>query len=96
MTDQPGRDRAAWRAAIWRDDGWDRDELGRFVRAVWNAWAARQPGPVAPSPLDWEALNEIDREGDREIGEAVARIAVSSLIVNTFGPDARAAGLAHD
>jgi hypothetical protein len=60
------------------DDGgrplpFDRDQLGRFVREAWVRWAQTQPNPKPSWLVSYDALDEPDKEADRQIGEAIAR-----------------------
>jgi hypothetical protein len=57
----------------------DREKLGRAVRAVWMAWAREQPNPKPSWLVPWEELSEPDKEVDRRIGEAIARVALDAL-----------------
>ena len=50
-----------------------RDELGRMVREAWVRWALTLPNPKASWLDPYHMLNEIDKEADRQIGEAIAR-----------------------
>jgi len=56
----------------------DREALGRHVRTVWIEWAREQPNPKASWLQSWEQLTEPEREVDRRIGEAIARLVLSS------------------
>ena len=49
----------------------DRNDLGRNVRDVWVAWASRQLNPKPSWLVQWDGLDESDREVDRQIGEAL-------------------------
>ncbi|TLX17090.1 hypothetical protein [Rhizobium sp. MHM7A] len=51
----------------------DRDVLGRMVREAWVRWAETQPNPKPSWLVPYEALDEADKEADRQIGENVAR-----------------------
>lgn len=51
----------------------DRDTLGRFVREAWVRWALTQPSPKPSWLVPYDELDELDKEADRQIGEAVAR-----------------------
>lgn len=55
----------------------DRDYLGQIVRMAWVAWAQKQPSPKPSWLVPWSELNEVDREADRCIGEAVAKVCVT-------------------
>jgi hypothetical protein len=48
-----------------------RDELGKVVRDAWVKWANEQPNPKASWLLEWDRLEERDKEVDRRIGDAV-------------------------
>jgi hypothetical protein len=57
---------------------WQRDELGRFVREAWVRWAKTQPNPKPSWLVDYDDLDEADKEADRQIGEVVARWVIIS------------------
>lgn len=50
-----------------------RELLGRLVRQAWLQWANGRPAPKPSWLLPWEALDESDKEVDRQIGEAILR-----------------------
>lgn len=52
----------------------DRDTLGRMVREAWVQWAMTQPNPKPSWTIPYEDLAEPDKEADRQIGEAIARL----------------------
>jgi chromosome segregation ATPase len=52
---------------------WKRDDLGRFVREAWVRWAKTQSSPKPAWLVDYDGLDEADKEADRQIGEVVAR-----------------------
>lgn len=54
-------------------DPLSREELGHVVRLAWVQWAERQPDPKPSWLVPWEALDEVSKEADRVIGEAVLR-----------------------
>ena len=49
----------------------DRDELGRIVREAWVCWARGLPDPKLHWLDPYHMLAEVDKEADRQIGEAV-------------------------
>jgi hypothetical protein len=51
----------------------DRETLGRMVREAWVRWALTQPSPKPSWLVPYDALDEPDKEADRQIGESVAR-----------------------
>ena len=51
----------------------DRDRLGRVVRKARAAWVEQQ-GFSSTWVIPWNEMAEIDREADRRIAEAVARV----------------------
>jgi hypothetical protein len=63
-----------------------RDALGRLVREAWVKWALTQPDPKPSWLVPYDQLNEADKEADRQIGEAVARI-LSALTAATAAPE---------
>jgi len=50
----------------------EREQLGRAARTAWNAYWTEQG--QSGGLCAWETLRETDREVDRRIGEAVARL----------------------
>lgn len=62
---------AAWAAGA---EPGTREALGRAVRATWRQWAEKQPGAKPSWLMPWERMREPDREADRLIGVALARI----------------------
>jgi hypothetical protein len=50
-----------------------RDQLGSFVREAWIRWAKKHPNPKPAWLVPYHELSEIDKEADRQIGEAIAR-----------------------
>ena len=61
----------------------DRERLGRVVRDAWMRWAAQHPDPKPSWLVPWDGLNEMDREVDRQIAEAV--LAAQSAPVEPAG-----------
>lgn len=58
----------------------DRETLGREVRRVWIEFC-REIGDDKPSHLaSWEDMTEPEREVDRRIGEAIARMALTEEV----------------
>lgn len=58
----------------------DRETLGREVRRVWIEFC-REIGDDRPSHLaSWEDMTEPEREVDRRIGEAIARMALADEV----------------
>jgi len=56
-------------------DDWlasERERLGRRVRDEWIAWAKEQPNTKASWLVEWESLDEPDKEVDRRIGIALS------------------------
>ena len=51
-----------------------RDYLGLVVRRAWITWATQQPNPKSDLLIPYDLLSEADKEGDRQIGEAVASV----------------------
>ena len=49
-----------------------REDLGRIVRETWVKWASEQPDPKPSWLVDWDDLDDGQREADMRIGEAVA------------------------
>lgn len=49
----------------------DRDLLGRIVRDAWVRWAANHPDPKPSWLTPYDELAELDKEADRQIGEAL-------------------------
>ncbi len=56
-----------------------RERLGRIVRDAYVRWALLQPHPRPSLSLSWEEVDESDREGYQQIGEAVADDVVQVL-----------------
>ena len=50
-----------------------RETLGRMVREAWVRWAETQPSPKPSWLVPYDELAELDKEADRQIGEAIAR-----------------------
>ena len=50
-----------------------REHLGRIVRETWVACASEQDDPKPSHLIDWDELDEWNKEVDRRIGDAVAR-----------------------
>ncbi len=46
---------------------------GRIVRETWVACASEQDDPKPSHLIDWDELDEWNKEVDRRIGDAVAR-----------------------
>jgi hypothetical protein len=46
-----------------------REELGRFVRDCWIAWAQTQPDPKPSWLVPFSRLSPEDQEADMQIGE---------------------------
>lgn len=46
-----------------------REKLGKLVREVWIDWAREQPNPKSSWLVEWDGLNEPDKEVDRRIGQ---------------------------
>jgi hypothetical protein len=55
-----------------------RERLGQLVRDEWLAWARKQPNPKPAWLLLWEELSEASREVDRQIGERLFGLGLSS------------------
>lgn len=60
-----------------RNHSLDREFLGKLVRMTWVDWASKQLCPKPSWLIPWEALDEVSKEVDRQIGEAVAGVCVS-------------------
>lgn len=57
----------------------DRETLGREVRRVWIEFCLEN-GDTKPSHLaSWEEMTEPEREVDRRIGEAIARMVLVGI-----------------
>lgn len=50
----------------------DREGLGELVRRIWVDWAAGQPEPKPSWLVEWDGLDDGQREVDMRIGEGVA------------------------
>ena len=61
------------------------DKIGETVRDAWVKWAETQPSPKAHWLTPWADLNERDREADRQIGLAVARLVLAARASQTEG-----------
>ena len=57
-----------------------RDVLGLLVRKAWVRWAKEHPQPKPSWLLPYEALNEQDKEADRQIGTYLFGVFVDWLI----------------
>lgn len=55
------------------------DDLGRAIRDEWCGWASEQVDPPPHHLIPWDELDEHNREADRRIGLAVARIVMTNL-----------------
>lgn len=62
-----------------------RDELGRMVREAWVRWALTLPDPKPSWLAPYHMLDEVDKEADRQIGEAVARWTLIGEAARTIG-----------
>ncbi len=51
----------------------DREVLGKIVRETWIKWAKKQPANKPSWLVEWNKLDEPDKEVDRLIGEAVVQ-----------------------
>jgi len=69
-----------------RPVSWSRDDLGRFVREAWVRWAETQPNPKPSWLIPYTELSEVDKEADRQIGEAVARWTLIGDAANAADP----------
>jgi len=49
-----------------------REQRGRLVREAWVTWAREHPAPKSGWLTGWDELDEMQREVDMRIGEAVA------------------------
>lgn len=47
-----------------------REAVGRYVRFIWLTWARQQPNPKPSWLLEWEDLDDAQREVDTLIGTA--------------------------
>jgi len=57
-----------------------KERLGREVHAAWRDKMLAQGREVAPARLDWDTLEQEDRELDRYIGERLARLIVEAMM----------------
>ena len=62
-----------------------RDQGGKLVRDTWITWAKEQPNPKPSWLIEWEDLNEPDKEVDRRIYDAISSLSAqreSSIEIN--------------
>ena len=62
-------------------NGGDPDFLGAIVRMAWVEWARRQENPKASWLISWADLDEVQKQADREIGMAVAKVCVNPELI---------------
>jgi hypothetical protein len=64
-----------------QDQSWlpviNREFLGRVVREAWVKWAQQQSNPKPSWLAPYDELSEVDKEADRQIGEAVTQWVLS-------------------
>lgn len=63
-----------------QEDAALREVLGKHVRSEWIAWAKEQPNSKPSWLVEWDGLNEPDKEVDRRIGERLFREGLRSTL----------------